>query len=369
MSRLLSAILFVVVVAPRTLVRAIFANKDRLSADDAASTLFRFFRSRHVIDLELIAVSAVLLFGLHLILALVFPPGFTEITLNHLGHRLMTYVAPAIPIYAAVIGWAYLTAATRLGVVDLFACEMRTVCRVGSGFDIGRVYVSRHGQCEEKIKEGKGDSPLEDHPSSSDAKGFVSEENYFPVFANNSHDLEALEATVVGHITEFYTYMKVVRDLQRRLALNEPVKIAEPTYVNLIFVLYLGYESARKAIKELIEFEPIKAENMMMVLLTELVCFKFLCVHYQKDTDKLLFRRLTLRLAGYKEDIGYIRDKVEPRDPDDKDWGPAKRTLQVLIDRYKDMTLTVEPLTSTATSPQDNEENKQNELIQPGVAA
>ena len=58
--------------------------------------------------------------------------------------------------------------------------------------------------------------------------------------------------------------MKTVRDLQRKLAENEPAKTAEATYANLIYVLYLGHESARKAIKELVEFQPTRAENIMM---------------------------------------------------------------------------------------------------------
>jgi hypothetical protein len=61
---------------------------------------------------------------------------------SKLPHGLITYFAPALPIYAAVIAWTYLTAATRLGVVDLFACEMRTVCRVGTAFDIGVTYIA-----------------------------------------------------------------------------------------------------------------------------------------------------------------------------------------------------------------------------------
>lgn len=349
MIRLLSALVFFVK-APWTLLRAIFASNEKLSAEDAASTLYRFFRSKHVADLELIVFLAVLILICHLLLVVELPP---PLSFDHLGHRLGTYVAPAIPIYAAVIAWAYLTAATRLGVVDLFACEIRTVCRVGTAFDIAKLYVERHDQCEKRIKEGKADSPLEEHPASSDGKGMVSEEDYFPVFANNSHDLEALEAIVVGHITEFYTYMKVVRDLQRRLALNESARLAKPTYLNAVYVIYLGYESARKAVKELIEFEPTRAENMMMILLTELVCYKFLCDQYQED--ELRFERFTLRLTDYEKDLAYIEEKVEHRSTNDKDWGPAKRTLQVLRNRYKEMESTVRPLVSKkAALPQDN---------------
>ena len=85
---------------------------------------------------------------------------------------------------------------------------------------------------------------MEERPDKSSSKVSSQRRNYFPVFESNSHDLESLEATVVGHITEFYTYMKVVRDLLRKVE-NEPAKLAQALYVSFIYVLFLGYESAR----------------------------------------------------------------------------------------------------------------------------
>ncbi len=380
------------------LVRALCAGNDYLSADEAASTLFRFFRSNHVIDLRLIAglvlIASAIHFGIILafegsepfatfrdqvksflapalgtyiaILALTYlvadrrrevedarsVAGFTILAVltylfisliagfprgSDLPHGLTTYFAPAVPVYAAMIAWAYLTAATRLGVVDLFACEMRTVCRVGTAFDIATAYIIRRQQCIAKTDAGHGDLPLEERSQkSSNSQGFVSQENYFPVFESNSHDLEALEATVVGHITEFYTYMKVVRDLLRKVE-DEPAKSAQALYASVIYVLFLGYESARLAIKELIEFEPTKAENMMMILLTELECYTFLCQHY--EDDDLRIERLALRFPSYKEDVEYIRDKIGQHDASDKDWSPAERTLVPLMVRFDKMEL------------------------------
>lgn len=361
MIRLLSAIIFVVE-APWTLLRAIFAASDKLSAEDAASTLYRFFRSKHVVDLELIMILAVVVLVCHLILAIEFPPA---LPLAQLGHRLGTYFAPAIPIYAAVIAWAYLTAGTRLGVVDLFACEMRTVCRVGTAFDIGVIYVDRYQQCVKKKNDENSNAPLEQHPPSATSKGFVSEENYFPVFENNAHDLEALEATVVGHITEFYTYMKVTRDLLRQVE-NQTASSAQSISANLIYVVFLGYESARKAIKELIEFEPTRAENMMMILLTELVCYKFLCEYYRKDDPR--FERLALRLHDYEDDLDYIERKVKPHDASDKDWGPAKRTLQELTNRYDAVRQTLQLLIAQRTK-SPLQDNKTAEPVPTDVAA
>jgi hypothetical protein len=408
------------------LVRALCADNDNLSAEESASTLFRFFRSNHVIDLRLITglvlIASAVHFGIILafegteplatfsdqlksffapaletyiaILALTYlvadrrrevedarsVAGFTILAFlvylftsliagfpraSDLPHGLTTYFAPAVPVYAAMIAWAYLTAATRLGVVDLFACEMRTVCRVGTAFDIATAYIIRRQQCIAKTDAGQGDAPVEERPHRSSSQGFVSQENYFPVFESNSHDLEALEATVVGYITEFYTYMKVVRDLLRK-AEDEPAKSAPALYVSIIYVLFLGYESARLAIKELIEFEPTKAENMMMILLTELECYTFLCQYY-KDDD-LRIERLALRFLSYKEDVEYIRDKIGQHDAGDKDWSPAERTLAPLTVRFDKMKLTVAPLIGKKHGPL-SQDNRKTEPTLGGVAA
>jgi hypothetical protein len=398
------------------LIRALFAANENLSAEESASTLFRFFRSSHVMDLRLIAAFALSASAIHFMIVLAFErihpvSAFWEqfksyaalavliyvaiLGLAYLGaerrrdvvdaasvtgvavlalavyalitvlvveipgasklpHGLITYFAPVLPIYAAVIAWTYLTAATRLGVVDLFACEMRTVCRVGTAFDIGVAYIALRQQCLDKINAGRGDVPLEERTkSSADSKGFVSQENYFPVFEGNAHDLEALEATVVGFITEFYTYMKVARDLLRKVG-DEPAKSAQALYVSLVYVIFLGYESARKAIKELIEFEPTKAENMMMILLTELECYTFLCNHYQDDL--LRFERFAFRFDEYKDDLAYVSGKIMHYDANDRNWGPARRTLEPLMDRFNTMKRTVEPLMARKhrAVPQDN---------------
>lgn len=106
--------------------------------------------------------------------------------------------------------------------------------------------------------------------SVSPTRHFTSEENYFPVFENNTRDLQALEARVVVNITAFYSYMKAVRDSTRALmdisassSQPEPRPDAASTATpvqeaarNVIYMMFLGLESARKAIRYLVEFEP-----------------------------------------------------------------------------------------------------------------
>ena len=243
----------------------------------------------------------------------------------------LNYVGPAIPIYGAIAAWAYLNATTRLGVVDLFACEISTLCRVGTIFDIGKRYVAMYH------------SGAIDKQTAHSAK-FVSSEDYFPIFDNNSRDLEALEALVVINITEFYTYMKATRDSQRKLADTElpqaPFTGSEPdlwhvALANMIYMLYLGYESARKAVKDLIEFEPTRAEDTMVILLSELACYAFLSSYF-KD-DELRSARLELRRADYVQSVRALYSKVAGSHGDnEKYWAPARETAPELKKRFEE---------------------------------
>jgi hypothetical protein len=299
---------------------------EHLSAGEAASTLFRFFRSHHVADLRIIFLGAVFVAAAHFLTASAF--AYEDPT-------FLKYFGPAIPLYGAVMAWTYLSAITRLGVVDLFACEIRTLCRVGSIFQMSQGFLNQHKRCVEMIANHKGKERLSEKPPG-ESKGFVSQEDYFPVFTGNSHDLEALEAPVVGNITEFYTYMKSARDMLRREPENDSAESAKPIYENLIYVLYLGYESARKAIEALIEFEPTRADNIIIMLLTELQCYAFLQNHFTNvEYDKLRSERLKLREKGYKTDIPKLWLKVKAH-ADEADWFQAAASLSELDKEYND---------------------------------
>lgn len=360
--------------------QAISGTNEGVSKDDSASTLFRFFRSRHVRDLQLIAVLASYFLLIYVVVVLLFTFSLPAIhvchnllddgvrgAIRHYGGAeamgihslvvLVTYIFPkfaafvgaALSVWAGVVTWTYLTASTRLGVVDLFACEIGTVCRVGTIFDIGEYYVGRYASGVPQPKSPPA-APNEKAGGPEDApKGFASSEEYFPVFASNSRDLEALEALVVATITEFYTYMKAVRDLQRRLAGLDPphAPIAEhdfqkprqepdahlwrSTTANIIYLLFLAYESARKAASSLVEFEPTQAEDIVVVLLTELACYMFL-LKYLKD-DPLRFARLVLREADYRSEIPRLYRKID--EAIDPTWKPAKQTIAQLAERYE----------------------------------
>ncbi|MEA2926115.1 MAG: hypothetical protein QOI46_5156 [Alphaproteobacteria bacterium] len=341
---------------------------NELTATESASTLFRFFRSKHVRDLKLIFTTALFVLALHLLLVVLLglinaffsaaeapqlaaqvqgsvspaaPAGPLTGLVNAAGRFLsffISYVGPGVPIYGVIVGWAYRTASTRLGIVDLFACEISTLCRVGTIFDIGKRYVDTYDA-----------GPAPARPSAAASGKFVSQEEYFPVFDSNSRDLQQLEASVVNNITEFYTYMKSTRDSLRKLA-DMPAQPAAPdragaatdepdawhdAMLNVIYLLFLGYESARKAVNDLIEFQPARAERSIVILLTELKCYAFLRQHF--TSDDLRRKRLELREDGYRRDIRKLYREVKASaGHSDELWVQARETLPVLVSRYNE---------------------------------
>jgi hypothetical protein len=329
-----------------------------LGAEDAASTLFRFFRSEHVRDLRMIFRLAYFLLVVAIICT--FYLGYASTYADggspkHPTHvflgTYLGYLGATATVLGAVIAWAYQTASARLGVVDLFACEISTLCRVGTVFDTATKYVGWYDN-------PTGVSANEEGASST--RGFVSEEAYFPVFDSNSRDLQVLEARVVSHITEFYTYMKAHRDTRRALtqialpgaaeskagAGSENKTKPDPWQAgvsNVIYMWFLAYESGRKAIEELVEFQPTRAECVITTLITELKCYTFLIKyfgeHFQDDDPRYL--RLILRNQGYKDEVKSVynealKHKARETKKGGKEWSPAIRLIPELEKRFKE---------------------------------
>jgi len=312
--------------------RAIRLPDDQQSAEEAASSFFRFFRSKHVADLRMIFLLATV--------------GAAIIAVFLLVWGSFALIGPVLTVYGAITAWAYLGAVNRLGVVDLFACEIKTLCRVGTIIDVGERYIR-------SFKTGPADT------ETTRSANFVSQEDYFPIFDGNSRDLEALEALVVGNITEFYTYMKATRDSQRKLAetatspspqkqdAKEELDPWRAAMANLIYMLYLGFESGRKAIEDLIEFEPTRAEARMIILITELPCYAFLRENF-KD-DELRSERLKLRQEVYRVVVPKLLRAARAQHGKNEDaWQPAMRTAGELERRYDEMRAACEEI---ATKP------------------
>ena len=73
-----------------------------------------------------------------------------------------------------------------------------------------------------------------------------------------------------------------------------------------VHTTYLGLESARKAIGKLIEFEPDQAESEIVILISELEAYRFLCDQFVDKSD-IRYQRLQLREAEYQKVMQRLR--------------------------------------------------------------
>jgi hypothetical protein len=299
----------------------------QLRLGQESSTFERLGKSRHVADLRLIFSVTVILIITASAAALAFCFQF-ELISNGRQMRAgesdwvwLRLVFTAIADSGAFIGaigvvgcgvlaWTYQTGSARLGVVDLFACEIATLCRVAAVTGMAQRYIRL-------FQNGPGAAPPKARESdpSADAR-FTSQESYFPVFETSVRDLQQLEVDVVTNVTAFYTYMKVVRDGLRKLQeMRRPSPGAtgdddewHRALCSVIYMQFLGLESGRKAIRDLVEFEPRQAEEICTILLSELVAYGFLRRQFSGDLRERLLRA---REAEYHRLIPALRRMTE----------------------------------------------------------
>lgn len=301
----------------------------RLFKGDEAATFQRLLVSQHVQDLRLIfqvtalamivvPVMALLICAWHISMG---PPksAFWSWTTAFTAMADLTaFIGAVWAVGCGVVAWTYQAGSTRLGVVDLFACEITTLCRVTGVVDAVRHLKTLGDHMPEEITQ------------------FSSEEEYFPVFASTVKDLQQLEEKVVKDVTAFYTYMKVMRDSMRKLA-DIKIKPADAganekwreAVGNVMYMLFLGLESARHSVDSLIEFQPTRAEEKIIILLSEIVAYDDL---RKTVTDDLLRRRLQSREEDYHEVIAHLEHKV--RKSHGKKWKSAKGLIGDLMKRY-----------------------------------
>jgi hypothetical protein len=264
-----------------------------LTREGGASTFIRLFKSRHVADLRL-------LFWIVLLLLLAAVP--TIILLHTENEKSLigspTLAAGITAIALGALAHIYQAGSIRLGIVDLFSCEIITICRVVCVVDSAHVLLS-----------------LYDAPPLT-ARKFTSQENYSPIFNSNARDLENLEARVVERVTEFYTYLKTMRDYLRNLAdIEQPRNSIDAWQIsvrNTIYMLFLMLESARKAIDQMVEYHPERALYNAEILLSEIVVYKFLWDKFSKEALKnpeydARFRRLDLRKNDYRPIVEQLK--------------------------------------------------------------
>jgi len=318
----------------------------RLRQDGTAATLDRLFISRHVLDLKLIASASVFAAILVFVVAgvLEYATHRAEIvvadgTWGAIGkwaeaaQDFLIYVGPALAVCGVILAWVYQQGSMRLGIVDLFACEITTLCRVGTILDFAKQFIRDFDKEPEAIKGTRGPKD--------GAVAFASAEEYFPIFDSNAKDLQVLEAKVVTHITSFYTYMKATRDSMRQLA-QIPRRPGDdpkggPWHTakrNVVYMLFLAFESARKAVRDLVEYQPENAECTVTIMLTELVCYGFLIEQF--DSSDIRYRRLVLRRRQYEKLVPSLCREVEAADENENpDWRKAKELIPELRERFE----------------------------------
>ncbi len=177
-------------------------------------------------------------------------------------------------------------------------------------------------------------------------RGFTSQESYFPVFEFSVKDLQQLEAEVVDNVTAFYTYMKVMRDSLRKLADLRPsveTGLAHDTWhnaiANVIYMQFLALESAHKAINELVEFEPTRAENTFTILLSELVAYGFLREQFKGD---LRHRLLEVRDHRYRHEIPGLCHSIAHKTG--HRWIRAKEVAAEVMKRHSEIFSAQDPV-------------------------
>ena len=259
---------------------------------------------------------------------------------------------------AGIIGWAYQAGNARLGVVDLFACEITTLCRVCAVIDLTRHYVQAFNA--DLGTSGPPDPATIARIRSAFAH-FDASENYTPVFDQNAKDLQVLNIKAITNVTAFYTYMKAMKDGLRNLSKTDtPSAIgdAHEALTSIIYMQFLAFESARKAVRELIEFEPNEVDNTITVLMSEICAFIFLLHQFeQPGTEDFRHARLRLRYKSYgsvvaravwraKEGEEYWRRRETEAAPFGRhalvdvpdmfrEWRKAAETAKELENRYK----------------------------------
>jgi hypothetical protein len=313
-----------------------------LRRGDESSTFVRLGKSQHVADLRLIFwVTIALMVGASA-LALAFEferdvitnwpkdPAlrngwfWARMALSAVGNSGV-FIGAVGSLGCGVLTWTYQTGSARLGVVDLFACEIATLCRVSTIVDMVKHFTDAFS-----TEAGAQASADGDHASGTGR--FTSQESYFSVFDATIRDLQSLEAGVVKNVTAFYTYMKVMRDYLRKFGDLPQTHDAvwRQALCNVIYMQFLGFESARLAILDLVEFEPRQAEDLISILLSELPAYRFLLDHFGEDFRR---RRLVLREPDYKRDVPCLYRTV--MSATDKRWQKARDTAAELAERYQ----------------------------------
>jgi hypothetical protein len=304
----------------------------QLRSNGAASTFDRLLASQHVADLRLIFLCTFWMAVALVVVALI------ESAFAGQG---FTMVGAVIAAAGAVMAWCYQAGSSRLGVVDLFGCEIATICRVCTVVDLVPRTINAYAFIKSDMKSGSGSAgptigaamPIE-----SISLNLESKESYEPVFDNNTRDLQVLDAPVVINVTQFYTYLKSMRDTWRKAGQSSTAEHRLAALRDVVYMQFLGFESARAAVHALIEYEPHEVDCTMIILLSEIPALAFLLENF--SVDDFRHQRLLQRLCHYELILQTVKNRVTEKrkitKSSDEDWAKLEVTakdLQSLYDR------------------------------------
>ncbi len=288
----------------------LFFFRDRLENSGPALTFARLCTSQHLEDLQWIA------FVVLVILLVVLPLDLYATRLSLFTQEL-PLASALIAGVAAVLNWIYQTGSNRIGAVDLFACEISAICRVATVVDF-----ATHSVAQARV------SCL---PGETVTTRFTSEENYTPVYDRVLESLQSLDVNVVTSVTEFYTYRKTMVDFMRAATAAEDPQRRHFMQVQMIYMQFLMYESARRSIDVLVEFEPNKAESLVNILCSELVLYDFLATTF--DRNDFRGARLLLRRREYQKLVPALNRQITDA-PHPKIWDRARTTAPEMMRRF-----------------------------------
>jgi hypothetical protein len=331
----------------------------------SAETVDRLIQSKHVKDLRWVARITVWLALVSIAFIVLVMVWLSNSSLfSKPVEILLPLLISVVAVVGAVFAWCYKIGSGRLGIIDLFSCEITTLCRICTIVGIADSCVEAYNMDASRLEQIK-----------ESFRHFDSSEAYTPVFDGNAKELQSLSVKVVINMTAFYTYWKATRDAFRKLAKTEKKEAWHAAILHVIYMHFLALESARKAVRDLIEFEPNNAENTITILLSELPAYGFLLRQFEEDARKksvpqkedasqkqdvsqkedVRRARLKLRRARYREivpklyyhtkhehekyqDLGAARKRFSLRDDLEelcRDWEKAYRMLDDLKIQYE----------------------------------
>jgi hypothetical protein len=154
-----------------------------------------------------------------------------------------------------------------------------------------------------------------------------SKESYTPIYDKSASELQTLERDAVTSVTAFYTYRRTVMDYLRKSLAADTGSVAQSSYEQMIYTLFLMLESARQAVDELTEFQPEHDETLVSIYCSELPLFAFLLAKYRGVPQAdFKYQRLKLRIDGYDRAVANLVERIENLEVDMLKEGPAKET-------------------------------------------